>query len=232
MLSPEKTLIFNQILGCLNSAFKADPGGMHCLMCTRVPTNQEMLDHPHVMVRREGVADYKSLGPLGVINGLLSAAGLPIVALQFVESEEPGSGVTTKEKKVTLTGFMMVPVEHQPDDIRKEMEGTTLEQKFAIPSIPTPDQKLWEFLGLAAQKDIDAGGKYDRLVGEIEKYFGVGDGSLMFNTKGDAAILALQELVDTKNMKDSGGKTPEYEARRLAAWEQAEKVLAMTKETT
>lgn len=216
-MTPEKTIQFNAILACLNSAFIADQGAVHCLMAMRVPTNQAMLEHPDVIVRQEEVADYKSLSPLGIINGLLTAAGLPRVCLQFTESIDPKDD---KKKVVRLTGIAPAPPEGQPADL----------ERFALKEVdqplPSPDQKLWEFLGMAGQKDIDAGGKYDRLVSEIEVYFGVGFGGGA-PTKGDLAIKALQELVDTKNLKDSAGKTPEYEAKRLAAWEQAEKVLAI-----
>ncbi len=223
MLSPEKAAQFAAVLECLKTAFDADTGAIHSLMAMRVPTNGAMLDHPDIIVRQEEIADYISLSPLGIINGILTSIGLPRICMKFEEIDVNDA----KHKSFRFAGFDTVPMDQQPDNIQKEM--ATFEKLAAMATLPTPDQKLWEFLGLATQTDIDAGGKYDRIIGEVEEYFGVGSGMKSALTKGDLAIKALQELVDTKNMKDSAGKTPEYEARRLAAWEQAEQVL-ITKE--
>jgi hypothetical protein len=226
MLSPAKTLQIQAILNCLNSAQQADAGALHCLMAMRVPTNEALLDHPDIIVRKEEVAPYFSLGPMGVINGILTAAGLPRISIQFFASptEKSADG---KNPLVRFVGFSLVPEEHQPDDIRKEMEEKEL--AAAVAPLPTADQKLWEIIGVLMSPDANVNNQYGSIIYEIEKYFGVGDPKPL--SKGDAAIKALQELVDTKNMKDSGGKTPEYEARRLAAWEQAEKILSTKEES-
>jgi len=42
---------------------------------------------------------------------------------------------------------------------------------------------------------------------------------------------ALRELIYVKELKDSVGKTPEYERRKPIAWENARSVLALTPET-
>ena len=140
------------VLECLNSAFQADPDGFHALLGSRVPTTQAMADHPHV-IAYPSVFNAPALGPLGVINGLLTSIGLPRVAASFDNG------------KMT---FAIAPDEAQPDEV-------------------THNQTL----------DSDA-------------------------------LVALIELVDAKNLKDSQGKTPEYEAKRLRAWALAEKVISQT----
>ncbi len=247
MLSLEKSSQLAAVLECLKAAYVADAGAIHSLMAMRVPTNGAMMDHPEVTVRQEVVVDYISLSPLGIINGLLTSIGLPRICMRF--DEVASKDADTKFFK--FSGFDVAAMEVQPDSIQKEM--TAAEKFAAVAPLPTPDQKLWEFMGLAMQADIDFGGKYDKIVSEVEEYFGVvekvpvvdvniTESSTTASKKSislpaghrdslDPVRAALQELVDTKNMKDSAGKTPEYEARRLAAWEQAEKVITTNKDT-
>ena len=82
-----KEIQINQILECLNSAYKADKNAIHALLCNVVPTNQAMEDHPHIVV---GGPDpkFKTLGLLGVINGVLTSAGLPRVASKWSETKD------------------------------------------------------------------------------------------------------------------------------------------------
>lgn len=76
-------------LDYLNSINAADPRALNCLLCNRVPANQALLDHPHVVVNavRPGV---ETVGLLGIINGLLTSFGLDRVASQYGAPEEDG----------------------------------------------------------------------------------------------------------------------------------------------
>jgi hypothetical protein len=75
----------------LNSAFLADPNAMHALVCNRVPCNQQLADHPTVVVdenRTLGADGCATVGALGLLNGVLVAIGLPLVVAKFVEADE------------------------------------------------------------------------------------------------------------------------------------------------
>lgn len=85
-LTPEqKDLIAQRMVDCLQSAFDADPAAMHALLCNRVPTNQAMVDHPHMICEPIEVLDDHppSIGMLGVLNGVLEAVGLRKVASRW-----------------------------------------------------------------------------------------------------------------------------------------------------
>lgn len=67
------------ILDCLNSAYNADPHAFHALLLNVVPANKGLLDHPHIVVNAN-LEPYVTVGLLGVINGVLTAAGLKRIA--------------------------------------------------------------------------------------------------------------------------------------------------------
>lgn len=73
-------------LSHLNDAFQRDPAAIHALVCNRVPCNDALMQHPTVVVQgsRVGVPGY-SIGALGLVNGVLTAAGLPRVAAKFTD---------------------------------------------------------------------------------------------------------------------------------------------------
>ena len=86
---------------CLNSAFAADPNAIHALMVNRVPCNQALADHPHVVVDNPPVIDghHFSVGALGLVNGVLTANGLPRIGAKF----EPMS--IDPEGRFKIVGF-------------------------------------------------------------------------------------------------------------------------------
>jgi hypothetical protein len=66
----------------LNAAFAADPNAIHALMVNRVPCNQALADDPFVQVDIPPVLAPGNfqVGAIGLINGVLAANGLPLVA--------------------------------------------------------------------------------------------------------------------------------------------------------
>jgi hypothetical protein len=81
----QKELIADRIVACLQDAFEADPSGMHALVVNRVPTTQAMVEHPHIVCESNPILDEHPpvLGMLGVLNGVLEAAGIPKVASKW-----------------------------------------------------------------------------------------------------------------------------------------------------
>ncbi len=76
----------------LNIAFKADPNAIHSLICNRVPCNQFLADDKYVQVEAPPVlADGNfQVGALGLINAVLAANGLPLVAVKFSDKDTDG----------------------------------------------------------------------------------------------------------------------------------------------
>jgi hypothetical protein len=69
------------VLSVLNSAFAADPGAIQALCENRVPCNRLLAEHPSIQVC---VDRYEALvGALGLLNGVLEALGVPLVASQW-----------------------------------------------------------------------------------------------------------------------------------------------------
>lgn len=72
----------SKTVDALNAAFHADPNAICALMLNRVPCNQELADDPFMVVEEalvQGSENFQ-LGALGMLNGVLSANGLPSVA--------------------------------------------------------------------------------------------------------------------------------------------------------
>lgn len=111
---------------CLNSAFAADPNAIHALICSRIPCNKELADHPHIVVDTAVVLEgcYWQATMLGVINGVLTANGLPRVAVMLSEK-------TDQEGRSKLMGF----VDYPPD-----LEAAKKAKPDGLPSI----KDLWE----------------------------------------------------------------------------------------
>lgn len=80
----------NPTLDCLNSAFAADPAAMAALVSNRVPCNAALADHPFVVVdqHRTIVAEGGLVGMLGVLNGVLSAHGLPVAVAEWTTNAD------------------------------------------------------------------------------------------------------------------------------------------------
>lgn len=74
----------------MQSAFEADPNAIHALTCMRVPCGKALVDHPTVLVDRSPVLgrDLAQVGVMGLINGILSAMGQPLVALKFDDEQD------------------------------------------------------------------------------------------------------------------------------------------------
>lgn len=77
----------------LNIAFQLDPNAIHALVVNRVPCNRFLADDQFVQV--DGVPvlgkEYYQVGSLGLINAVLAAQGLPLVAAKWSE-EVDGDG--------------------------------------------------------------------------------------------------------------------------------------------
>lgn len=82
-----KAAIVDAMLDILNEAFAVAPGEMHALICNCVPANQGLIEMPHILV--DAYSDqFKTLSMMGVINGMLSAAGLFKVAIKWSEDRD------------------------------------------------------------------------------------------------------------------------------------------------
>lgn len=73
------------VIGVLNEGFKADPNAMHAMIVNRVPCNQAMVDHLHVVCDKSPVlnGDHYQVGMGGILAGICTAAGLPIIATEW-----------------------------------------------------------------------------------------------------------------------------------------------------
>jgi len=108
---------FAKVLRCLNSAFKADPAAIHCMLCAMIPCKGNgLLKHPSVIVGRiKTSGGQHTLSPLGLINGLLNSAGMPRVAMKW----EPTGRKAEHEGPFKLVGFVRAGDVCQPKKFRK-----------------------------------------------------------------------------------------------------------------
>jgi hypothetical protein len=83
----------------LNNAFLADKNAIHALMTNKVPCNSELADDPYIIVSTVPVLGnpYGQVSCLGLINGIMAANKLPLVAMKFSNPDEDG--------KSNLLGF-------------------------------------------------------------------------------------------------------------------------------
>jgi hypothetical protein len=91
----------DKVISCLNEAFAADPLAMRLLLINRVQCNRSLADHPTIVCddcAPFGLPDQFTLGSLGLVNGVLGALGLPLVASGW--SDQPDA-----EGRHTLLGF-------------------------------------------------------------------------------------------------------------------------------
>lgn len=151
-----------KVVDALNGAFAADPGAMRALMVNHVPCNMALANDPFVVVAedRNLAGDHFNVGTLGVINGVLAAAGMPLVAARW-DMREDGPNV--------FAGFMAyIPTESvcvadqspQPDQywqhkksddrvyfIGRTPEGTMVWQCEGDPvEVGNLDWSEWEYL--------------------------------------------------------------------------------------
>lgn len=90
----------------LNEAFARDPAAMHSLCHNRVPCNSALADDPYVQVGKIVTlpGDVYFVGAIGLVNAMLAAYHLPLIATQFSEPNEMGIRM--------VVGFQ----EHAPSD--------------------------------------------------------------------------------------------------------------------
>lgn len=83
--------MIQQFVDTLNEAYAADPAAIHALLCNRVPCNQELADHPTIVVEENTVAEGSSytVGMLGVINGLAQVLTGQSVASRWADKDDP-----------------------------------------------------------------------------------------------------------------------------------------------
>lgn len=98
----------NKIVEVLNEFFRKDPNAIHSLICSRVPCNKSLADDEFVLVSKvENLkGDHYQIGVLGLINGVLAANGLPLIAVQFSEEKD-------EHGRATLLGFCNYSIEKQ-----------------------------------------------------------------------------------------------------------------------
>lgn len=116
----------------LNEAFRADPNAMHSLICNRVPCNQALADSPSVVVETSPVlrGDNYQVGMMCVLNAVLRANGLPLVAAAFSEESGPGD-------RATLLGFCT----YDPGSGRPVGDADD-NQLPEVPQQPTPPMEV------------------------------------------------------------------------------------------
>lgn len=99
----------------LNEAFAVDPAAITALFENRIPCNVAMIDHPTIPVYPVSIqGDHVCVGTLGVINGILTAAGAPLICTEWTSAEpyQPGQA-----SRLLMTGFRLAsfpPVEGKP----------------------------------------------------------------------------------------------------------------------
>lgn len=78
----------NLSVDALNAAFAADPNAIHALLMNRVPCNRFLADDQFVQVGENGALPFGHfhVGALGLVNAVLAANGLPLVAAIFGDS--------------------------------------------------------------------------------------------------------------------------------------------------
>jgi hypothetical protein len=100
----------NKSVAAMNSAFAADPNAIHTLLCNRVPCNQALADDPFVQVDASPVLEdsHYQVGALGLVNAVLAANDLPLVAASFSTADDTG--------RPRLVGFCEYRCPHNNDE--------------------------------------------------------------------------------------------------------------------
>jgi hypothetical protein len=84
----------------LNAAFVADPAAIRALTINRVPCNRMLADDQFVQVDEDKnmCGEHFSVGAIGLINAVLAAHGLPLVAVKWeIYEKEPNKFVGFSE---------------------------------------------------------------------------------------------------------------------------------------
>lgn len=96
------------VLKCLNSAYKADPNAISTMLINVVPCNQKLIAHPDVIVETDiGPNRMATVRALGLINGVLTAAGLPRIATKWSDTKG-------KNGRYDFVGFVKAGKASQP----------------------------------------------------------------------------------------------------------------------
>ena len=106
----------SKTVAALNAAFEADPNAIHSLICNRVPCNSDLAEDPFVVVESPPVLRDGNwqVGAMGLINGVLAANGLPLVASKFTDEQD-------SEGRVKLLGFCeYVPAKSSSGNLEKD----------------------------------------------------------------------------------------------------------------
>lgn len=80
----------SKTIDALQAAFASDPNAIHALIVNRVPCNRLLADDPFVAVEQPPVlptGNYQ-VGPLGLVNAVLAANDLPLVAVKFSDEKD------------------------------------------------------------------------------------------------------------------------------------------------
>lgn len=90
----------NKTVELLNNAFKTDPNAIVSLIRTTVPCNSSLVLDPYIIVTNNEVLDGENfqVSSLGLINGILAANNLPLLAYMFSDPD-PNTG------RSKITGF-------------------------------------------------------------------------------------------------------------------------------
>lgn len=87
------------ILKCLNEAHALDSEAIGNLIGTRIPCNSNLAEHPIIIVGLDNTIPGNSIGCLGLLNGILVAAGLSRIGI-VVDIDDNGKGTVVGFKKV------------------------------------------------------------------------------------------------------------------------------------
>jgi hypothetical protein len=102
--------MIDKVIDSLNEAFESDPMAMTLLMRNKVECNEAFADHPTIQVAVEELDEEKFMvGALGLVNGVLTSAGLPRVAIRL--SDDPDENGNCK-----LLGFCRYEGEEEEED--------------------------------------------------------------------------------------------------------------------
>lgn len=99
-----------RVVECLETALAADRGAVSALLAHRVPCNDALAGHPTVQVGLDADEMEYVVGCLGLLNGVLSSLGLPLVAARY----DARDGVARE-----LLGFRV----YDPPGYNEESEG-------------------------------------------------------------------------------------------------------------
>jgi len=96
-----------RVCDMLNNALENDPAAIwSLLLINKVPCNQQLVDDPFIIVERPGGLPGSNyvVGALGLLNGALTALGLPLVGMTV-----PDSPLQPEDTCQAISGFIVGP---------------------------------------------------------------------------------------------------------------------------